>query len=407
MIPRFRPTVGLAEFLAMARVWESDSVARHEALFAQAVGQAHAIAFPYGRTALRLLLETWGLDGAQIICPAYTCVVVPHAIVSAGGHPVFVDCCEDGNMDLDAVERAITSRTRAIVATSIFGHAVDLDRLDALRARHPDIIIIQDCAHSYTCEWRGRPVPAAGHAAIFGCNISKIATSIFGGMVTTDDPSLAEALRAQRDRRLTRPTASRALARGLYLAAATAAFSPPLYGLVDRLRRTGVLSSFEDYYDQDVIDMPADHLVGMTATEARVGAVQDRQLGAFIAARRRAADAYRAALGDLPGLRFLPAPPGASYSHIVATVASPRDLIAQARQAGVELGRIIDYVCPDMPCYQRRAVGRHWPMARHLAEHVINLPVSGRFSATASADIVARLRPILEVAPAAPDFPVT
>lgn len=402
MIPRFRPTTGLAEFTALIRFWERAAVERHELAFAKALGQAHAVAFPYGRTGLRLLLEALELAGSQIICPAYTCVVVPHAIVTAGAEPVFIDSTADGNMDLDAAERAITPATKALIATSIFGHPVDLDRLAALKAHHPNLLVIQDCAHSFACEWRGRSVQAAGNAAIFGCNISKIATSIFGGMVTSDDAVLVESLRHHRDRHLQPPTRMRSILRGLYFVAATTAFSPAAYWLVDRLRRTGTLSSLEEYYDPDIIDMPADHLIGMTTVEARIGAVQSARLQDLITARRQAASFYRDALEGCPGLRFLPAPDGSSFSHIAALVADPEDIREKARSAGVEIGRIIDYVCPAMACYARLSVGQEWPVATHFAAHVINLPVYGRYDEMAYAKIVRRIRPILDAAAAAP-----
>jgi dTDP-4-amino-4,6-dideoxygalactose transaminase len=199
MIPRFRPELGLAEVLAALRPSSVEDVARFETAFATEMGQRHAIAFPYGRTGLMLLLEALGLSGKEIICPAYTCVVVPHAIVKSGNRPLFVDSREsDCNMDLDLAEAAIGPNTGALIATSIFGHPVDLDRLDVITARHPNLVIIQDCAHSYAAEWRGRPVQQAGRASIFGINISKTATSIFGGMVTTDDADLATRLRELR-----------------------------------------------------------------------------------------------------------------------------------------------------------------------------------------------------------------
>lgn len=407
MIPRFRPPVGLAEFAALMRAWEHASIERHERAFANALGQAHAVAFPYGRTGLLVLLEALGLEKTQIICPAYTCVVVPHAIVTAGAEPVFIDSGPDGNMDLDAAEDAIGPKTKALIATSIFGHPVDLDRLAALKSRHPDVVVIQDCAHSFACEWRGQPVQAAGSAAIFGCNISKVATSIFGGMVTSDDADLVERIRRRRAGRIVPPSQKRAALRGLYLFAAAIAFSPATYWLVDLLRKMGMLSALEDYYDPDTIEMPRDYLIGMTGVEARVGVVQSARLARMIEDRRRGASFYRDALHDVPALRFLPSPEGSSFSHLAALVADPDDLKEKARAVGVELGRIIDYVCPAMPCYRRSSTETGWPMATYLASHVINLPIYGRYDESTYARVVQRLRPVLAASPKAPPSTVS
>ena len=181
MIPRFKPSLGWREFLAIALPTRRDDVQSFEQSFASLMGQKHAIACPYGRTGLWLLLQALGLSGKEIICPAYTCVVVPHAIVHSGNEPVFIDSQEfDFNMNLALVRDAINEKTGAIVATSIFGYPVDLDKLNRLRREFPQVRIIQDCAHSFGAEWNGQPVQRAGDAAIFGLNISKLITSIFG-----------------------------------------------------------------------------------------------------------------------------------------------------------------------------------------------------------------------------------
>jgi dTDP-4-amino-4,6-dideoxygalactose transaminase len=377
MIPRFRPELGLAEVLAALRPSSVEDVARFETAFATEMGQRHAIAFPYGRTGLMLLLEALGLSGKEIICPAYTCVVVPHAIVKSGNRPLFVDSREsDCNMDLDLAEAAIGPNTGALIATSIFGHPVDLDRLDVITARHPNLVIIQDCAHSYAAEWRGRPVQQAGRASIFGINISKTATSIFGGMVTTDDADLATRLRELRKKRLTPAPWQKSLARMLYLLAVMIAFQPVIYSLVRRLERGGWLDRFSRYYDEGVIDLPADALIGLTSVEARVGLVQIRKYRAMVAARRKWAAYYYAALRDCPGLSFPVVPEGTTWSHIVAEVAERDELLRGAERRGVQLGVVIDYNIPEMKAY--RGSG-DCPISSRFSRHMINLPLGGAY----------------------------
>jgi perosamine synthetase len=378
MIPRFRPDFGWEEVLAVLVPGGRYDVARFERVFAAEMGQRHAIAFPYGRTGLMLLLEALGLNNKAVICPAYTCVVVPHAIVKSGNRPIFVDSqASDCNMDLDLAEAAIGPDTGALIATSIFGHPVDLDLLDALSARHPNVFIIQDCAHSFAAEWRGHPVQQAGKAAIFGLNISKVATSIFGGMVTTDDDELAERLREIRSRRLAPAPLRKSLLRSLYLLATLVAFQPMVYGLVRRLERSGWLDRFSRYYDEAVIDLPEDALVAMTPVEARVGIVQLRKYRAMIAARRRWAGFYRTALRDCPGLRFPEVAEGATWSHIVAEVENRDELVRWAEARGVQLGVVIDYNIPEMKAYRG---GNACPIASHFSRHTINLPLGGTFS---------------------------
>jgi len=378
MIPRFRPALGWEEITAALRPPLATDVGKFEAAFAAEMGQRHAIAFPYGRTALMVLLEALGFREREIICPAYTCVVVPHAIVYSGNAPVFVDSGrEDMNMDLELAERAISDRTAAIVATSIFGYPVDLERLSRIRARHPRLAVIQDCAHSFAAEWKGVRVTGAGTAAIFGLNISKTMSSIFGGMVTTDDDAVAAAVRKLRASKLRAPSLLKGLRRLLYLLAVYPAFSPTLYGVVHRLQRAGMIDRLTRYYRDDQIDMPADFLHGMAAIEARIGARQVAKYRAIVARRRRIAGLYDRALQSLTWLKRPPLVEGATYSHYVCRVDERDRLVAYSARRGVELGILIEYCIPEMRAYRARlsTPARPFPVASHLATSCVNLPL--------------------------------
>jgi perosamine synthetase len=363
----------------MLKLPRRDDVDRFEELFAREMGQRHAVAFPYGRTGLLLLLEAMGIKGTEILCPAYTCVVVAHAIVLSGNSPVFVDSEPGGfNMDFEAAAAMITDKTAAIIPTSIFGYPVDLDKLQTIRALHPQVKIIQDCAHSFAAEWKGRPVQQNGDAAIFGLNISKVMTSIFGGMVTTDDDHLAMRLRTLRTQRLKPATMRKSMRRLLYLLATYPAFWSPLYGIVNRLERAGLLGRFVRYYDEQKIDMPTDYLEQMSGVEARVGIAQTLKYRHIVARRRDTAKVYDQRLRGLAGLRLPPLVDGATYSHYVVRVEEREALLAAALTRGVELGRQIDYSIPDMSAYRRSvdADSMACPVASYLAKSSVNLPLS-------------------------------
>jgi dTDP-4-amino-4,6-dideoxygalactose transaminase len=377
MIPRLKPTLGWQELAALLPPAGEKEIERFEQAFAQLMGQKHAIAFPYGRTGLFFLLEALGLKEREVICPAYTCVVVPHAIVTSGNEPVFVDSQEeDFNMNLDLVPEAITEKTGAIVATSIFGYPVDLDRLDKIRQQHPQIPIIQDCAHSFAAEWKGRPVHQAGDAAIFGLNISKILTSIFGGMVTTDRDDLADKLRQLRKARIQPPTWEKSWRRRLYLAAIYPAFTAPIYGMTNALERSGLLNRFVKYYDEGIIEMPTDYLVGMTGVEAKVGQVQVGRYHDIIANRRKVAEFYDKHLQGIPNLILPPLVEGATYSHYVPRTEHRQELMQYALKHGVQLGQIIEYCIPQMSAY-RDLFGSRFacPVAQNMAKATVNLPI--------------------------------
>ena len=377
MIPRLKPSLNWREFIKIFLPARKKAVALFENKFSEKMQQKHGVAFPYGRTGLAFLLEAMGLKGKEILCPAYTCVVVAHAIVTSGNTPVFVDSqASDFNMDLELLNEKITDKTGAIIATSIFGYPVDLDKLNEIKSKYPQIKIIQDCAHSFSAEWHGKPVQCAGDAAIYGLNISKMMTSVFGGMVTTDNSELAERLRCLRGQRLLKVGLVRSLKRRLYLAAVFVAFNPVIYAVVNWLERTGFLNYFVKYYDEGVIDMPVDYLSCLTSFEAEIGLVQLKKYDAIVEWRRTAAAYYSSSLKDLAWLSLPVQVDGATYSHYVVLNENRNELLQQALHKGLQLGQLIEYSVPHMKAYKASAgQDENYEISKKFSETSVNLPV--------------------------------
>ncbi|PCJ69284.1 MAG: hypothetical protein COA62_11730 [Rhodobiaceae bacterium] len=410
MIPRFTPSMEWCDIWAASSnsLHQDHAVASFEAVFAEHANQEYAVAFPYGRTGLNFLLRALGLDNREIICPAYTCVVVPNAVVYSGNRPVFIDSSrDDANMDIRAAEQAITDNTGAIIATSIFGHPVNLDLLDELRSRHPSLPIIQDCAHSFFADWDGRPVHKEGCATLFALNISKLSCSVFGGMVTTDDHALALRLRELRDAELAPATTWKTVSRFLYSVAAVTAFNSTLYGLTLKLQRAHLLDRFTKYYEANLIDMPDDWLDALSNFEARVGISSLTRLGDRISARRQYATYYREKLKNHPAIRFFPLPPqaDASYSHCAVLVSNPQEVRETCRRQGVELGELIEYVVPLMDAYRDTAeTAGDFLVSKAISNRVINLPVASKFVQSHADRAIKVLLKVLESQPPAPDL---
>jgi dTDP-4-amino-4,6-dideoxygalactose transaminase len=132
------------------------------------------------------------------------------------------------------------------------------------------------------------------------------------------------------------------------------------------------------YYDEGSIDMPADYLEGISRVEARVGLLQAGRYAEIVQRRRDSARTYDRLLAGIPALR-LPAPnPGSTYSHYAVRVKDREALDQRCLRLGLQLGRVIDYCCPDMAAYRDRPGSRAgYPVASSLAREVINLPVYG------------------------------
>lgn len=389
MIPRFKPAIGAAELAAAATV-SGAGVPDFERAFAQTFQARHAVAFSYGRTALWALFKALGIDGAEIVVPAYTCVVAAHAVVLSGNVCRFVDASlDDYGMNLDELERAITPRTRAVIPTHVFGYPMDTERVRAIvaaaeRRFGTRILTVQDCAHSFAATREGRSVCREGDAALFGLGISKLMTSIFGGMLTTDDDALAARLRQFRDQATRPPTLAKSAQRRAYLVAAAAAFSAPAYSVVRWLEsETRLLDGMSKAYHLDgIIHFPPDHLDAMSDVEARVGLVQLARYPAIVGERRAHARYYDDALAGIRGWDLPPAIDGATYSHYVIRVPNRSEIRRRLLRRGVELGEIIQYSVPHMTPYDRDTPPGVYPNAKFVSERTINVPIYTGLAAT-------------------------
>ena len=393
MIPRLKPDLSLTEIVSLFSINRKTDIPEYEAAFSYLMNQSHAVFFPYGRTALIFLLEALGINNKEVICPAYTCVVVPHAIVRSNNEPVFVDSCEvDFNMNWEQVEAATTERTAAVVATSIFGYPVNLDAIKKYSARHPDVIILQDCAHSYAASWKGKSVQSHGKAAFYGSNISKIMTSIFGGMVTTDDERLYRKLIELRSEKVSQPSLMLDFARRLYLFSVWVGFNEKIYALTNSLERSGLLDRLVRYYDESKIDFPEDYLIGPTRTQARIGKIQCAKYKKIVDDRILVAKFYNENLKFTGDLKLPPIIDGATYSHYVPRTSQRPALLKHALKNGVQLGQLIEYCVPEMTAYKNRSGVRFdYPVSSKLARETINLPISLYGSTSKAEQVVTSL----------------
>ena len=172
---------------------KDSKVVQFEDAFAQYQNAQHGIAVTNGTTAIECALKSAGVEaGDEVLVPALTFVASATAIALVNGVPVFVDVDpETYNIDPDALEAAITDKTRAAVVVHNGGYPCDLDRIMEIAQKH-DLMIIEDCAHAHGSEWNGTRVGALGHLGTFSFQMGKTLTSGEGGMVLTNDDELAE-----------------------------------------------------------------------------------------------------------------------------------------------------------------------------------------------------------------------
>lgn len=165
--------------------------------FARFLGARHAVAVTNGTAALEVALRAAGLQaGDEVIIPAYTFVATATAVIANGAIPRFADIDpETYNLDIESARALVNERTRAIIPVHFAGRPADMDAVLNLAARH-NLIVIEDAAQAWGARWRDRCVGTYGHAGCFSFQSSKNVTAGEGGMVVTDDDTLAPLIRS-------------------------------------------------------------------------------------------------------------------------------------------------------------------------------------------------------------------
>ena len=167
-----------------------------EADFAAWSGATHAVALDSATAGMHLALVAAGIGpGDEVITTPTTFAATVNVIIHAGATPVLADVrIDDYCIDPEAIERAITPRTRAIMPVHHGGSACRMEEILALARRHR-LRVIEDAAHGLGTQIGGRSIGVFGDATVFSFYPTKNVTSGRGGMLTTDDDALAERCR--------------------------------------------------------------------------------------------------------------------------------------------------------------------------------------------------------------------
>lgn len=279
--PCFTGDEGAAVAAVIASGWVSQGprVREFEAAFAARVGAADAVATTSCTTALQLALHASGVGaGDEVIVPSLSFIATANSVWHCGATPVFADIDRDTyNLDPAAAERAITSRTRAIMPVHQVGLPADMDAFLALEERY-GVTIIEDAACAIGARHHGRPIGSLGPLACFSLHPRKVITTGEGGMIAVQDPEVAGRLRKLRAHAMDVSDLARHAARDV---------------IIERYPERGFNAR-------------------MTDMQAALGLCQLELLDEILARRRHLAERYSAALAHIPTLQTPYDPPYAT-----------------------------------------------------------------------------------------------
>ena len=364
-LPYALPSIGeeeIAEVVDSLRsgwITMGPKVKRFEADFAAYVGARHAVAVNSCTAGLLVALHALGIErGDEVIVPTMTFCATANVVVQLGARPVLVDVGDDLNVDPDAIEAAITPRTRAIMPVHYGGQACDLERVYGLAARH-GLAVVEDAAHAVASRYRGvriggtpdaaLPSPPA-RAAVFSFYATTNLATGEGGMLTTDDQALAD-----RCRRLALHGMSR-----------------------DAWQRYTTAGAW--YYE--VVEPGYKH--NMTDVQAALGIHQLRRLDEFTRVRQQYASAYDDAFRGLAAVRLPGRHADRSHTFHLYPVRFAADHLRIGRDDVIRtltecrIGTSVHFIPVHMHPYYRETFGyrpEDFPIASAIYAELVSLPL--------------------------------
>ena len=364
-LPFALPSIGeeeIAEVIDSLRsgwITTGPKVKRFETEFAQYVGCDHAIAVNSCTAALHIALTALGIGpGDEVIVPTMTFCSTANVVVHLGARPVLVDVGEDGNVQPKSIERAMTSRTKAIVPVHYSGQPCDLAAVYDI-ARRRNLSVIEDAAHAVGAEYGGLKIGASREAHGLGLERHVVCFSFYatknlaigeGGMITTGDSQLAE-----RMRRLSLHGMSR-----------------------DAWKRYTGSGSW--YYEV----LEAGYKDNMTDVQAAIGIHQLKKLDGFIDTRARYAALYNEAFADVPEIETPRAHPGRKHAWHLYVIRLALERLTIDRAACIEelrarkIGTSVHFIPVHLHPYYRDRFGYgrgDLKQAESLYDRIVSLPL--------------------------------
>jgi dTDP-4-amino-4,6-dideoxygalactose transaminase len=156
----------------------------------------HAISFNSGRSAFLAILNSLNLEkGDEVLFQVFTCNAVVNPVIYNELKPVYVDVDEQTfNIDIEDLKRKITSKSKVVMIQHTFGLPAEMDEILEI-CQENNLILIEDCAHSLGADYNGRKIGTFGRAAFFSFSRDKVISSVYGGIVTTNDENLAQKIK--------------------------------------------------------------------------------------------------------------------------------------------------------------------------------------------------------------------
>lgn len=290
--------------------------------------------FTNGHLALEIILDSLKLSGEVITTP-FTFASTTHAIVRNGLKPVFCDISSDDyTMDVEKIESLITDKTSAIVPVHVYGNVCDVEAIDKIAKKHK-LKVIYDAAHTFGVTVNGQGIGTFGDASMFSFHATKVFNTIEGGAVTYRDPLLGQKLNELKNFGISGP---------------------------ESVKYVGSNAKMNEF-------------------QAAMGICNLRHVDNEIAKRRKVSERYFSNLSEIKGIKLSLEQEGVKSNYAYFPVVfdgyrKSRDEVFEQLQNEDIIARKYFYpLVNEFECYRDQHDLNDTPVAKHIADRVLTLPL--------------------------------
>jgi len=192
----FKEVSAIYSYIFHKNKTDNKKILKFEEQFSRYIGVKYAITVPSGRIGLSILLENFGFKyGDEVIISSYNYPVIPALIKTKGLKPIFLDVDpQTYNINTSLIKESITSKTRCIIATHLFGRTCDIEEIMNI-CKEYNLILIEDVAHACGAEYKNIKLGNFGDASYFSFGTGKALVAFGGGMLVTNNNLIFEKIR--------------------------------------------------------------------------------------------------------------------------------------------------------------------------------------------------------------------
>ncbi len=360
----------------------ADKIAILKTEVSKYLDNADNIFFYYkGRVALYAILKAMGVGkDDEVIIPAYTCVVVPNAIIYLGAKPVYVDIDRDSyNMNINLIEKAINQKTKAIICQNTYGLSSSLENIIEIAQKH-SLYTIEDCTHGFGGLYNDKPNGINCDASFFSMQWNKPFSSGIGGFALINNQTLLTEIQKLETEKIKPGFRKRLVLKALYsfhrylLSNRTYWF---LIGLYRFLSKKNLIVGSSSGDELEGKQMPSDYFMDYSFVQAAEALRNIKNLKELLLLRKKNAEIYTDFLKTynkkhVPNQFF----DNHSFLKYPILVNNREDFLNLAVKNKIRLGDwFISPLHPVKSCFENWHFDeKEYPVAVDISSKIINLP---------------------------------